>query len=550
MLQKLSEHVVKNTSVLEIGHFDVGIKSALHNDGLAFSGLHFNILSNSQVALVQHNIEGFLSGQAKSFSILSVLVLEWQDSHTDQVASVDSLEALGNDSLDSLQVRTLGSPISGRTGSVFLAGKNNGLVAFLHVLVSGIENVHLLAGWEVDGLWAWLLDESVDDSDIGESTSCHNLIISSSSTISVEVFWLDSSGDQVSASWGVLGDVTGGGDVISGDGVSETGQAESARNVLDVWEFQVHVLEEWWVVDISRVRLPVVLDSLGSLEVVPSLSSLGNDVIDFLEHLRLDGLSNELLDLVSGWPDVSQEDWLSVFSGSDWLGFEVNVDGSGKSVGNNERWGTEVVGSGEWVDSSFEVSVTRKNGSGDQVSLGDSLTDCWVKISRVTNAGHASVSGKSEAQFVEIFGKASLLIVSSDDSGSWGKGGLDVWLGLEALAQGVLGEDTSSDHDIRVGSVGAGSDGGDDDGTVSELIFLSLVVEGNFGGGLVLSNAVSLEADLVGQAVGPVLLHVDEGDSVVGSLGAGEAAVDGAEVEFQELATEDWVLLRAIIDSE
>ena len=51
----------------------------------------------------QTNAETLLSSQTKGLCILSVLELQGNDPHADQIAAVDSLVALRDDSLDTLQ---------------------------------------------------------------------------------------------------------------------------------------------------------------------------------------------------------------------------------------------------------------------------------------------------------------------------------------------------------------------------------------------------------------------------------------------------------------
>ena len=51
--------------------------------------------------------------------------LQRQDAHTDEVAAVDALEALGDRRTDALQERSLRRPIARRTAPVLLAGDDD-----------------------------------------------------------------------------------------------------------------------------------------------------------------------------------------------------------------------------------------------------------------------------------------------------------------------------------------------------------------------------------------------------------------------------------------
>lgn len=85
---------------------------------------------------------------------------------------------------------------------------------------------------------------------------------------------------------------------------------------------------------------------------------------------------------------------------------------------------------------------------------------------------------------------------------------------------------------------------------MTERVLLSVEGEWNFVVDLVSRDTEALEANLVSQAVGPVVLHVGEDNSVMGSLGARDTGMYVAKLEFEDSTSEDWVLLRAIVNSE
>ena len=88
------------------------------------------------------------------------------------------------------------------------------------ILGSSIEDGEFLATWDVDSLRSNLVDHLVDESGISECSSSHDFIVSSSSTVSIEVLLLDASLVEVSSSRGILGDSTSWGDVIGSDGIT------------------------------------------------------------------------------------------------------------------------------------------------------------------------------------------------------------------------------------------------------------------------------------------------------------------------------------------
>lgn len=67
---------------------------------------------------------------------------------------------------------------------------------------------------------------------------------------------------------------------------------------------------------------------------------------------------SSLEDFLPVGPDVSKEYILSVLSLAEGLGFKIEVDRAGKSIGNNEWRGSQIVGPGVRVNTAFEVTVS------------------------------------------------------------------------------------------------------------------------------------------------------------------------------------------------
>lgn len=93
-------------------------------------------------------------------------------------------------------------------------------MTFILILLGSIENGKLLSRRNVDGFGTNLVHHFIDQSNVGESTSSHDFIVTSSSTIGVEVLLLDISFIEISSSRRVLSNRTSRRDVISSNGVT------------------------------------------------------------------------------------------------------------------------------------------------------------------------------------------------------------------------------------------------------------------------------------------------------------------------------------------
>lgn len=81
-------------------------------------------------------------------------------------------------------------------------------MSFRDVLLSSVEDSKLLAGRDMNSLRSNLVHHLVNESRVSESSSSHDLIVATSSTVGVEVLRLDVTLIEVSRSRGVLSDHT------------------------------------------------------------------------------------------------------------------------------------------------------------------------------------------------------------------------------------------------------------------------------------------------------------------------------------------------------
>ena len=191
--------------------------------------------------------------------------------------------------------------------------------------------------------------------------------------------------------------------MIGSDGVSEE---EEAGSVLDGGDLGGHILahslEEGRQVDVGGVVAPLEKVALGSNQVVPSLVSGKGVTVEVSEeggsHDRLDDLG----DIGAAGPDVSEEHGLAFLVFTKRLSLEVDVDGASKRVGNDERGRGQVVSAGKGMNTALEVSVSGEDGGNDKVGLGHGGGDFLGEISRVANAGHATVTSGGVSELIKV----------------------------------------------------------------------------------------------------------------------------------------------------
>ena len=165
--------------------------------------------------------------------------------------------------------------------------------------------------------------------------------------------------------------------------------------------------------------------------------------------------------------------------------------------------------------------------------LQDGGLDGFRERATVANASGATVADEMEAERVKILLQIGGLKVIGDHARAGAERGLHDGVDGEAALDGFFGEQCGGQHHAGVGGVGATGDGGDDNGAVAEICFTIAIKRHGGSGGI---EGIRLTAKpTVGHGAGEgfveSLFHLRQLDAVLRSLGAGDAAGDGAEVE-------------------
>ena len=138
---------------------------------------------------------------------------------------------------------------------------------------------------------------------------------------------------------------------------------------------------------------------------------------------------------------------------------------------------------GSFEMSALEIPVARQHRGGDQTVVVDGFRDAVRQRARVADTGGAAVTDQVEAHGVEVGLQAGGGQIVGDHLRTGRQRGLDPGLDRQAQLLRLARHQTGGDQDRRVGGVGAGGDGGDDDIAVAEIECLTLDLDARSVGG-------------------------------------------------------------------
>jgi len=279
---QLPHHVVQDAPVLVVGQLQVGVEPADHGELLAGVCADGDFHAGGQ-GVGDINVKLLLAREPQALGSLSLFVLQGDDAHAHQVAPVDPLIALGDNSLDPKQEGSLGSPVSAGATPIVLPSQDDQVCVSGGVLLGSIKHVKSGPRGNVDSLGSGLPDKLVNQPDVAKGAPGHHGIISSPGAERVEVPWAESSTGEISRGWRVPGDGASGGDVVSGHGVTEVEEGLGCPDRALGGQVRCHPLEEWRMLDVGGGRVPGVQDGGGGGQLVPVGVPSGDLGVNFLK---------------------------------------------------------------------------------------------------------------------------------------------------------------------------------------------------------------------------------------------------------------------------
>jgi len=133
---------MKDSSIFEVFNFNISIESTFDLESLTIRCKDIDLLVDLKLSTLHRNGELFMTSESKGVSTLSRIEFTWENTHANQIASMDSFIRLGNYTLDSQKIRTFGSPVStGTTAILFACQYNSGMIV-LFVELTSLEETH------------------------------------------------------------------------------------------------------------------------------------------------------------------------------------------------------------------------------------------------------------------------------------------------------------------------------------------------------------------------------------------------------------------------
>src|SRR5262245_12607354 len=260
---QLAQYVRQDAAVLVVIDLDRRIYAQLHRD--LFSGPvraaydQRDILLRPDPAVESDDVESFRAVEVERLRADAFFELQRQHAHSDQVAAVNPLEALGDDRAHAQQPRPLRRPITRTASAVLLARDYDQRRPFRLILHRRVVDAHLLAVRIMLRHAAFHAgDHQILDAHVGERAPRHDAVVAATRTVAVEVGHIDALPDQVIPRRRSRFDRPCGADVIGGHRIAEYAERARADDVRNDARLHAEILEERRLLNVGGTLIPFV----------------------------------------------------------------------------------------------------------------------------------------------------------------------------------------------------------------------------------------------------------------------------------------------------
>ena len=305
------------------------------------------------------------------------------------------------------------------------------------------------------------------------------------------------------------------------------------------------------VLHVGRFLVPAVRQRALHLNAAPIRIALEHVGVFLGEHLLVDGLAHDAVDLAARRPDVLEEDLLALLVEAERLLEEIGIHRARERIGDDERRRRQIVRSHVGVDAAFEVTIARQHRGGDQILVVDRLGDLGRERAGIADARGAAETDQVVTELVQVLLQTGLVEIFGDDLRARCKRGLDPRLDGQAFGHGLARQQPGADHHVGVRRIGAGRDRGDHDVAVAEVVGAALdrnpfrpsglaevLVHRGGERGMEIEGvlaAVAAFVELLLHRHGEAGLDVPERDAVLRALGSGERWLDLRQLELEDI---------------
>ena len=240
--------------------------------------------------------------------------------------------------------------------------------------------------------------------------------------------------------------------------VAENAKRASTSNLFNVTGLHREILEERRLVNVIAFFVPLVNVTGARRNVVPLRILICKIAIEFAEGVRCKRGLHRLPDFTEARPQISKENFLSVFVFSQRLPRKVDVHPACERKRDHERRRHQKVCLDVLMDACFEVAITRKDRGGYKIEFVDRLFDVRVQRSGVADAGGTTIPDEVESELVKVFLQTRLVKIIGNNTRAGRQRCFDCRINAQTTLDRFFCEQSGCDHHAGITGVRATGD--------------------------------------------------------------------------------------------
>ena len=178
---------------------------------------------------------------------------------------------------------------------------------------------------------------------------------------------------------------------------------------------------------------------------------------------------HRVADFAESRPQIAKESVFAVLVPAEWIPGKINVNSTREGEGDNQRRRHQKIRLNMLVHARFEISISRKDRSSNQIVLVNGLLDVWMQRPGVADAGRTTVPNKIESELIEIFLQSGFVEIVRNYTRAGRERCFHCRIDAQTALNRFFRQQTGCDHHTRIARICATRDRRDQDATVPDV---------------------------------------------------------------------------------
>ena len=221
--------------------------------------------------------------------------------------------------------------------------------------------------------------------------------------------------------------------------------------------------------NVIALLVPLINVARAGWNLVPFRILVRKIAIKFAERFRCERGLHDVPDFAESRPQIAKESFFTVLVLGKRVAGKINVNSARQGERDHQRRRHQKIRLDMLMHACFEIPISRKNRSCNQIVFVDRFLDVWMQWTGVADASRAAVTDEVKPELVEIFLQSGFRQIIGNHARARRERGFHCRIHAQSALHRLFCEKAGRDHHARIASVCATCDCCDQNAAVANV---------------------------------------------------------------------------------